>query len=228
MIKSYSEVYPAMDMPKWDFQRSILAMLNCRRHLEKEGFCEKRGGLAPYMTYIGIGAELPDGRFIDEHGFHCATSVDSQLEVMLSQEKINLVYDDDRAEWGYKPSTKKITTGLKGNNFEFIFSIIEYHKKKSFLRAFLEYANYEPDYNNPERFSFGYQINLEKEIITSPDLEKFESYKSNLSRIVLINDLTEKSSPETSKIQPQELNYKPLPDPWSIKTPEIKSIIGER
>jgi len=40
--------------------------------------------------------------------------------------------------------------------------------------------------------------------------------------------IEESQSQLTQSSQPQESSYKPLPDPWSIKTPEIKSIIGER
>lgn len=195
MEKEYSsKKHPEIKEDQFGFNRALLAMLNCRRYLQNQGFKTEIEEHGDSGSFVDVRGEIifPDNSKVDFNGFKHTRDKNSLLERMVSTG-----VKFERIEWeplSFERSyirEKAVKTSLgddegdhiagygsKRKGWTFTLSVVDTTKKKAWfpLSLFLY---------TPQKFALGYKIKLEKDIITDKDLEDFEKYKKGLGAAIM-------------------------------------------
>jgi len=204
-----------------DITKSLASMLNCRRYLTSQGFTEKTDDCdyRDSTNCIGGIVYFPDGSKINHESFVKSVNRDGLLERMISK-GVRFVRHSSGGGYCTFKRDRVARTSFGDDNYRFTLSVIDTTREQSFfpVKIFLI---------SPRKFSFNYQINLDKDVITDTNLQEFEKYQQGLEDAMKQDALLTYSPqvPQRKSVQAQEVEMPQVEtqfiNPWEVKIPKL-------
>lgn len=163
-----------------DFNKALISMLNCERHLEAVGFKNETSNL---NSWVSINFE--DGSRINHKHYNNSHDKDNLLEQIILRKGFLKI--ESSLQYGISREII-INNYLKKESKESRYNIalfIEDITKESF-------GFFRKHYHKAERFAVKYWITLWKEIINEEDSKRLDAYSKELSHVVRIEKIISK------------------------------------